>query len=43
MSESQLKKIIDDLRREIISLKNKIAQINERHYKEDIKKLTFRK
>ena len=43
MSESQLKKIIDDLKREISLLKNKIAQMNERHYKEDIKKLTSRR
>lgn len=40
MNESQLKRIIDDLKREIKSLERKIAQINERHYKEDIKKLT---
>ena len=40
MSELELKKIIDDLKREILLLNKKIATIDERHYKEDIKNLT---
>ena len=40
MSETQLRKIIDDLKREILLLNKKIATIDERHYKEDIKNLT---
>ena len=43
MSETQLRKIIDDLKREILLLNKKIATIDERHYKEDIKNLTNRK
>ena len=40
MKELELRKIIDDLKREILLLNKKIAKIDERHYKEDIKKLT---
>lgn len=40
MKELELRKIIDDLKREILLLNKKIATIDERHYKEDIKKLT---
>jgi|TARA_B110000483_G_scaffold178333_1_gene210899 hypothetical protein len=40
MSEFELKKIIDDLKREILLLNKKIARIDERHYKEDIINLT---
>ena len=37
MSELELRKIIDDLKREILLLNKKITTIDERHYKEDIK------
>jgi hypothetical protein len=40
MSEFELKKIIDDLKREILLLNKKITRIDERHYKEDIINLT---
>ena len=40
MSEFELKKIIDDLKREILLLNKKIARIDERHYKENIINLT---
>jgi hypothetical protein len=38
MKEHELRRIIDDLKREILLLDKKIAAIDERHYKEDIKK-----
>jgi hypothetical protein len=38
MKEHELRRIIDDLKREILLLNKKIATIDERHYKEDIKK-----
>jgi hypothetical protein len=43
MKEYELRRIIDDLKREILLLNKKIATIDERHYKEDIKNLTNRK
>ena len=38
MSQNELIKIIDTLKREIFLLKTKIKKIEERHYKEDIDK-----
>ena len=35
MRESQLVKIIDDLKRELLTIKKRLAKIDERHYKND--------
>jgi hypothetical protein len=37
MKEADLIKIIDDLKRELVLIKDKLIKIDDRHYKNDLK------